>query len=263
MVQSGYGMTSFIVKDEIFERIQPLEADYETLVARFAPRLFPNWQMWRWDPLVDGPEGRGKPDQVLVRADLKEWCVVEVELASHPESHFQNQFRVLAAARYGPNLVESLVTATDGIARADLERLVKRRPLLLCIADDDSSRLRLVCREHEFDLAVLQPYRGTLGSYALWRVSVPTWLSGSPLSAGTYVLDIATIMGGKVIARLPNSFPEATSIIVRHKGVLHETRVFRKDEGGRFVLLPATVTGGSNEIAVSAIDPSAGRYEVI
>ena len=104
-------MKQFVVESDIYERIGLREAEFETLIPRFWDRLTLGWTLFDWKPLLDSPNGRVRPDAVAINDEGDRWVVVEVELASHPESHFRTQFHSLETAFYGRHLLDGLEAA--------------------------------------------------------------------------------------------------------------------------------------------------------
>lgn len=231
-------MTTFATEAESYTAISLREGEFEHLIPRFVRRLSERWLWADWKPLLDGPSGRVRPDVALITADCTRWCVVEVELASHPESHFRDQFAALEAACYGPHLTPSLAQAFPAIPVPDLDRLLTQEPpTLLCVADDLSEALRDACRDFGFELAVGRPHRSNQGSYAIeWR-KVPNFLT-EPASSTAYLLRLlADRFGGRQRAALPRDFPNVKDFTLRCEQTMYPMKVIDIGDS-RAVFLP-------------------------
>jgi hypothetical protein len=72
------------------------ESDFERLVQTHAQRVFPAFCVAPFKCLVETEDGEtAKADLALVSRDYRDWWIVEVELAHHPDSHVLEQVRKL------------------------------------------------------------------------------------------------------------------------------------------------------------------------
>lgn len=253
---------SFITPTEHYMRVQLLEADYESVVYRRHEILFPGWKLWPWKKRIEGRLGGAVPDAIMISNDITEWIVVEVELASHPTSHFDDQFARIEAAQFNEANLASIALATGLNADGLLSRLILRTPpSLLCIADEATHALERACRSNGFMFAVATPYRSNLGNYALELVRSPADLRRS-IGSAEVAIQIVANFGDNHLGLLPASFGTRDSITLIHQDVLHETRLLKKS--GRIRLfLPAKfrVRPGRTAVLVP-VDPSVGTYRV-
>ncbi|EYR62446.1 hypothetical protein N866_08475 [Actinotalea ferrariae CF5-4] len=259
-------MTTFATETEAYSPIRLREGEFEKLVPRFVERLSDRWIWADWKPLLDGPAGRVRPDVALVAKDCSRWCVVEVELASHPESHFRDQFEALEAAYYGTHLLPGLAAAFPSLVEGDIERLLREvPPTLLCIADDLSEALRVACRDFGFELAVGTPYRSTSGSYAIeWRRLPSALANVQPTSGVEYLLRLAPErFGGRQRATLPREFPNIKHFTLRVAETMHPMRVFDLSASRATYLPTGTVQAQGRPLLVRPIDPINGLYELL
>lgn len=219
-----------------------LEADFERLLVRLLPRVFDGYYVRSWKPLIRDWMGRGaRPDLVLVSKQFDEWAVIEVELASHSTTtHVEPQLESLSMGVYDASLVPSLVEAVPEVGVDGWRRLLYRQPGLLCIADDESADLVEVCRAHNFELAVMQPYKGRLGGWGLHIKRVPSFLDSS-VDVGVYVLRFGYGLGSSVFMEVPKHFPAYAGVVqVRDgSGGIVDCRVISGER--RHIIMPARI----------------------
>lgn len=189
-------------------RTPSYERDFEEQVLRVINQIMPNYKAAAWKPIVRDWHGHGaKPDIAIVSNDLDDWYVVEVELASHPISgHIAPQLETLRNGIYDRSLVPSLQKAFPGVSVETLTRLTNRDPGLLCVVDQYTEPISRTCRSAGFDLAVLEPYYGELGGWAVLVERLPSELSRLTAPT-TYVLRRGAPLGNSVVMELPRSFP--------------------------------------------------------
>jgi len=259
-------VTTFATETEAFYPIRLREGEFEALVPRFVQRLSERWLWADWKPLLDGPAGRVRPDIALISKDCSRWCVVEVELASHPESHFRGQFEALEAAYYDTHLLRGLSAAFPSLAPSDIERLLREEPpTLLCVADDLSESLRIACRDFGFELAVGTPYRSGSGSYAIeWR-RVPSSLMEKRGPSGVeYLLRLAPErLGGRQRGTLPRGFPNIKDFSLRVGQTMYPTRVFDLTTARAIYLPKGAVQVQGRPLVIRPIDPAQALYELL
>lgn len=260
-------MSDFRTKSERFMRVdkQLLETHYEGVLRNFAPQLFPMWHMARWSPLVDGPAGRAKPDEILVKNDFSDWLVVEVELADHPESHFEAQFSALADANYlTDRVIESaLETLKDLDGRALEQMLTDVRPGMLCIADSQTQALEWQCRTNGFSLAVITPLRSDKGTWAMQQIQMPRMLIEQAPGLGDFDLRVVNTMGSHVFCELPRNFPPGKESFVRVADVLHSFKQFTFSDSNRQALIPKEVALGRRNLKLRLVDPDQNLFDLL
>jgi hypothetical protein len=254
---------SFLSPTETFERVNLREDEFEALVPPYVARLAAGSTWGDWKPRLDSPHGRVHPDAVIVNSEIDRWWVVEVELASHPESHFRDQFNALSDAYYGYHLVSGLARALPGLAFPDMERLLSReRPGFVCIADEASQSLTDACRDYGFQLAVMTPYRSDMGSFGLAVTRFPRDLVARRDQL-LYPLSVSgEPWGGRYIAVLPKIFPNHQTIDVRYADVVHTLRITAAGTTRR-IFLPLGYHPADGRVTVLAsVDPARQLFEL-
>ena len=243
------------------------EQQFEEQVLRMTSQIMPNYKAAGWKPLVRDWYGHGaKPDIAIISNDFEEWYVVEVELASHSISgHVAPQLETLRNGIYDRSLVPSLQKAFPGIGVETLTRLTTREPGLLCIVDQYTEPISRTCRASGFDLAVLEPYYGDLGGWAVLVERLPSELSRLTAPT-TYVLRRGAPLGSSVVMELPRSFP-ASLYKVRLPGVFDDqveqfAQVQHFDRGPGLVL-SLTIVPEHARATVRVIDPARNLAELI
>lgn len=258
-------MTLFATENDSYAPIRLREGEYERLVPRFVEQISRRWRWADWKPLLEGPGGRVRPDVALLARDLSGWCVVEIELAQHPESHYRPQLQALEQAYYGTHLLPSLAYAFPGTPETELRRLLRDEPpTLLCIADDLTESLRVTCREFGFELAVGTPYRSQWGNYAVeWR-RIPPCLVEYTASSVEYRLHLTEErLGGRRRATLPRDFPRIRQFTMRAQDTLYPMRVFVLGDS-RATFLPVGVSPAAERLLLlRPIDPATALYELV
>ena len=199
----------------------------------------------------------------MVAQDCSAWCVVEVELASHPESHFRDQFAALEGAYYGPHLAPGLEATLPDLPRSDIERLlVTEPPTMVCIADGISDSLLQACRDFGFELAVGRPHRSPRGDYAIDWGRLPRLLTDSVSSIEYLLRPSPELWGGRQRAYLPREFPNLPEFAMRCDQTIYPMRVVSSTRA-RTVLLPAgTKPIAGRPLLLHPVDPSRGLYEL-
>lgn len=256
-------MKRFITGTDVYQRVNLREDEFESIVPRYWSRLTHEWPLFDWKPLLESPHGRVRPDAVGVNARLRRWFVVEVELASHPESHFRSQFQALEAAYYGRHLVSSFAGIDHGLEVAELtDMLVSEPPFFLCVVDEANEKVIDACRDFGFELAVCVPHRSTLGDFAFAVNRTPAFISDTDFGH-RYVLRLGTAsLGGRETADLPPEFPRKSSLTLRYQDIVNDVRVL--EIGGRrriFLPLGYTTLAGRPP-TLHPIDPAIGLYEL-
>lgn len=244
------------------------EQQFEEQVLRVVSQIMPNYKAAGWKPLVKDLHGHGaKPDIAIVSNEIDDWYVVEVELASHSVSgHIAPQLETLGNGIYDRSLVPSLQQAFPGVGTETLTRLTTRDPGLLCIVDQYTEPISRTCRSSGFDLAVLEPYYGDLGGWAVLVERLPSELSR--LTAPTaYVLRRGAPLGdNSVVMELPRSFP-ASLYKVRLPGAsgdqdaqFAQVHHFNRGPG---LVLSLTIVPEHSRATVRVIDPARNLAELI
>ncbi len=243
------------------------EQQFEDQVLRAVSQIMPTYKAAGWKPLVKDWHGHGaKPDIAIISNDLEDWHVVEVELASHSVSgHIAPQLETLGNGIYDRLLVPSLQRAFPDVSVDTLTRLTNREPGLLCIVDQYTEPISRTCRASGFDLAVLEPYYGDIGGWAMLVDRLPSEFAR--LSAPTtYVLRRGERLGDSVVMELPRSFPasfykvrlpaDSGSQDPRFVQVQHFDR-------GPGLVLSLTIVPEHARATVSIIDPAQTLAELI
>lgn len=233
-----------------------LEQDFENQVLRCAGAAFPDYVAGPWKPLIRDGFGKGAhPDAVLISAEMSTWYVVEIELVSHPvTSHVRPQLETLSQGIYDSTLVPSLARAVPSVPAGVLEGLVYREPGLLCVADGYSEGLKGACSDTGFEFAVLEPFHGSTGVWAMHAAHLATPMRPS-VSASTFQLRRGPVRGDKEFLELPRHFPimaGAVSIVDAHSNV-HECRVHNSGRSSH-LLLPVAMVPSGRPLGLSMID---------
>lgn len=256
-------MRRFVTGDDAYDRVSLREGEFEKLIPRYWARLSSGWSLVEWKPLLDSPHGRVRPDGMALNAEGDRWIVVEVELASHPESHFRNQFQALESAYYGRHLVERVAECFPDRPRQALDLLLSReRPSFLCIADEATDSILHACTDFGFQLAIMTPYRSTLGDYGISVSRMPRDLV-EPRRSRRYMLALGEGQwGGRFTGQVPNDFPNWTVIYVRYRDTVYDLHVTAMGRVRR-VFLPSDYepVPGSPAILTS-LDPARGIFEL-
>lgn len=257
-------MTTFATGTDTYAPIRLRENEYEQLIPRFVLRLSNRWHWAEWKPLLEGPQGRARPDAVMVAQDYSAWCVVEVELATHPESHFRDQFAALESAYYGPHLAPGLLSSFPDLLPADIERLLLTEPpTMVCIADGISDALRLACRDFGFELAVGRPHRSPRGDYAIDWGRLPRLLTESVSNIEYRLRPSPELWGGRQRAYLPREFPNLREFTMRCDQMVYPMKVVGAGPA-RAVLLPAgTRPVAGRPLVLHPADPAVGLFELM
>ena len=142
-----------------FDRVELSESDYQALLRSMAPRLFPTFKWFFFNPPVESPYGVAHPDAALISESGDDWWVVEVELARHGlADHVDLQLRKLRDGWYGrkhfDHILDRYPEAAPLLAKVD-----PKRPQFLVIVDDRSTLIERSARDHEFDLLHVLPFR--------------------------------------------------------------------------------------------------------
>ncbi len=258
-------MSNFRTRSERFTRVELLEKNYEGVLRDFAPQLFPMWHMARWSPLVEGLAGRARPDEILVKDDFSDWLVVEVELAHHPESHFQAQLNALAEASYSTDsAIKSALRALDswGDEKTLTRMMTEVQPGLLCIVDSDSQVLEQICRESGFLLAVITPLRSDKGTWAVQEVRIPPILKTQTAGLSEFDLPVVNEIGTHVFCELPRMFPQGNEFFVRVADVIH---IFPQltHPSSRQTMIPKEVVKKQKSLRLKLIDADRALFELI
>lgn len=257
-------MSTFLTGDDAYAPIRLRENEFEELIPRFVQRLSNRWHWAEWKPLLDSPYGRARPDAAMVSRELSSWCVVEVELASHPESHFRDQFAALEAAYYGNHLTASLASSFNQLPVEGIERLVSTEPpTMVCIADDVSEPLRLACRDFGFVLAVGKPFRSERGDYALDWGRLPPLLTHSTSTVEYLLRPSVELWSRRQRAYLPREFPNVRDFTMRCDRTIYPMKVVGIGDV-RATLLPlGTVAAAGRPLLLRPVDPARDMYELV
>ncbi len=256
----------FVTSDgTAFRPLRTGEAQYESIVLNLIPTVFVGWNAYRWKKRVFTPEGRGaEPDLMLLSKTSYDWTVVEVELGRHSISgHVADQLDRLARSRYDSSLRDSFVAA--GVGGDEALQYLRRRPSLLCIADEGSTRLADCCQAHGFDFAVLQPFCDQLARPALHVQSLPgQYRTGVETSLQYYFKRAVDALFGRWPLVVPDDFPSVETFLLRDGGIDTVTPVV--DFGhGRIVFLPSNSEGGPSDqgVRMGIIDLDRAVFEIV
>ncbi len=242
------------------------EQEFEDQLLRCASKLFPSYSAGSWKPLVRDAYGRGaRPDMVLASAELELWYVVEIELAHHPVvTHIRPQLETLSQGIYDRTMLLSLSTVLPDFPGDVLRDFAYKEPGLLCISNGYSDALRSACRDNSFELAVLEPYHGDAGDWALSVTHVAP-LMRPAVRVGEYQLRRGHIAGDKEFMQLPQHFPllKGTVSVLHTDGDVHECRVHIANSR-RYLIVPADIAPRGRSVRLVMVDRGQGtlRLEV-
>lgn len=256
-------MKQFVTGSDYYEPVKLREGEFEALLPRFWSRLSVGWRIAAWKPLLDSPYGRVRPDALVLNDQLDRWAVVEIELSSHPESHFRSQFPALESAHYGRHLLDGVSAAVPEEDRERLKALITHeRPSLLCVADQATDTIIESCRDFGFQLAVMTPYRSRLGDYGLAVTRMPREYI-EPRRPQRFVLTLGEDeWGGRLLAELPRTFPVRRTISVRYLDRVHDLQVMTVSRVRRiFLPLEYDPPPGTAPFLL-VIDPAQGLFEL-
>jgi hypothetical protein len=251
-------MDIFIGENRWLRRRMP-EFEFQEIILQLSPRLFEGWTYAPWTQRIQhqlDPDRRADPDAVLVDLDAMEWFVVEVELASHPLSHIDQQLEVFRYGHYSEHMLPKLSEAIPTADQSDLRELLRSQPpATLCIVDKFDDEIARACRDLDCELLVAWPYRSDRGGPAALAIERFPRALERDRDVGVWPLGIRDVpMGERVGAVLPATFPNADSISVEIDGALHSCRVMSM-HGARIAWLPAATYDRRGEpLRLRAID---------
>ena len=254
---------TFVVGGSRYVRAHLREDEYEMVLLQSWRHFSRDWEIALWKPLLESRYGACRPDAALVRRDLAAWAVVEIELAVHTGGHYLPQFEKLDASHYGQHLLIEMQRVFPHIPALPLEQLLHGvRPEMLCIADESSDDLIRACKDFGFGLAVLAPFRGLDGGFALHARRFPAEYERS-LSSVRHILSLSRDRwGGLYTARLPARFPNARAMQVRYKGEVSTVRVVEIGSE-RLIFMPADYAAAKGHApSLSEVDPSIALFDL-
>ena len=139
------------------------ETDYEQIVVRHCPALFPHWIAVPFKTNVLGEDGAVKqPDLALIDPNYRKWWVVEVELAHHHViTHVLPQVEAFRTGTYNAQHAQYLFARNPSL---DLSKLVAMMsgepPQILVIVDRPDTDWRRLLRARDVSLSIVEPFRG-------------------------------------------------------------------------------------------------------
>ena len=248
-----------------YQSIRLREDEFEGVIDQYSETLFPGYHETEWKPLLRSRDQHCRPDRLLIGRDYRDWWVVEVELSSHPDSHFEQQFENLSEALYGPHLADAILELIPGLDAIRLERLLRQKPGLLCVVDDLKDGLQRICRGLGFEYYVARPYRSSTHGFCLEVTRRPNHFRGEKRAAVTYTLERAgRSLGGEVPAYLPTQFPNINGegLTVRFDTQVRNCRVTTMAARRVLWIESSSVTPG-RPISLRPIDPVEEFYEFV
>ena len=263
-------MRQFLVENppRTFEPHTPTsEKEFELQVLRVSNQLLPSYTVASWKPLIRDWYGKGaKPDLAMLSRDLESWYVIEVELATHSvRGHIAPQLETLGNGVYDSSLVPSLKRSFPFETIESLTQLVRREPGLLCIVDQYTERISRTCRYTGFELAVLEPFAGSEGGWAVFVEQLPIELSKT-IAPGIYSLSRSERLGNSIVMLLPRDFPASYyKIRLPTQSDDHEPQFVQvqRFNRGPSIILPFDLVSEHNIARVEVIDPSRGIAQLI
>jgi hypothetical protein len=113
---------------ELCDPTSVLEAEFEALVIRLLPHLYPGSVVFPFRPNVRFGDAVWRPDLALVEEHRRYWFVIEVEIATHHlEKHVIPQVTAFSEGTYGTDASEQLAKGL-GISSGAAETLLSFIP---------------------------------------------------------------------------------------------------------------------------------------
>lgn len=255
-------MTGFVADSKFYQPLRLREAEFEALLPPVLESLAPDWRWVPWKEMLSSNLGRVRPDALLIHRSEPKWWVVEVELSTHHETHFDDQFARISRASFHIGLAES-VSRAGGVDRERAEAIIRYGPpSLLCVAEASTRQLANAARVHGFELAVVAALRSREGSYGFAIEQLPAALRAAPPDR-VFVLPVSTeTFGGRVCATLPRNFPSFDRVTIQFRSALNVHRVVAIGSE-RAMYLPRELVQADGSVSLVAIDPAVGLFEVV
>ena len=146
------------------------ETEYEAKFKQHVREVFPDYFVITIKDTINsiGRKSR-KPDLVLIKNDLSEWWLVEVELEAHRLSHVLNQVRVFANPdfnhiTFGKKLKDRIDEEIQGHAytQQDLQDLVLKASLnVLVVVDEYIDKWKKSLQMEGVKLCIFQVFKNT------------------------------------------------------------------------------------------------------
>lgn len=169
-------MPRILSRGEWYDPISPTalyETDFESLVIRHAPSLYPHLYVAEFKTLIGTEAGdTAKADLALIDKQYRRWWVVEAEMANHSLlGHVLPQVRSLSRGIYGEPEAAYLHEKNRALDLARLLDMMKgRQPQVLVIVNAPMPAWPEPLRRYEALLAVFEVFRSQRNDY-LFRVN--------------------------------------------------------------------------------------------
>lgn len=226
-------MAKLVVGDREYQSISSTafyESEYEALVLRNAPLLFPDLLVVPFKPLVESETGRARPDLALIDKHYRRWWVVEVELAHHPlGAHVLPQVAILANATYGDDIAEYLSLQSSDLDPARLATMMRgSQPQVLVVVNKSVPDWTQPLSLFGAILAIVEVFRSDRNHHALRLNGDYPDIPADFLSALRFDPNIPRLMIVESPAAL--EVPTDSTIEIDFEGSITEwTRITAKD----------------------------------
>jgi len=150
------------------------EAVYERLIKQHISNIFPDFYAFNFKYAIGSPGRKDrKPDMALLKKDLSEWWLVEVELGSHPISHVRKQVDVFTNPEYNSYLIRNYIIKNVQLElgfrlnKAKIFDLVSNdNPKVLVLVDDEKTSWVNEISELGALVCIFEVYKNTDGEHA-------------------------------------------------------------------------------------------------
>ena len=161
-----------LVKDSVFAALGSSalrESEYEALILQHAEEIFPGWRVVPFKTTIESPHGSRRPDLALVAPDLRQWWVVEVELAHHPMlDHVYPQVQAFASGDYGDAHAAALHRHLKEIDLSSLRDMIRNYyPRVHVVVNQELPGWLSPLHELDATLSVVEIYRSDTEEYAM------------------------------------------------------------------------------------------------
>lgn len=150
------------------------EEELERFVIQQAPSLFHDFYVFPFKIEISAKDGSGpkKPDLAMIRKDLREWGVIEVELEGHPIAHVIEQVSIFTEGTYNtariPEYIFEQATkhCNAPVTLPAIKKLcMEVAPRVVVLVDSDSRDWESTLTKHGVELCTFEIYKDGRGLY--------------------------------------------------------------------------------------------------
>lgn len=197
------------------------EDTVQHIVLRNIESLFPGYVAKIMDPYFKTAAGDVKPDLVMVKRDLSDWGLIEVETDTHSFSaHVLPQMAKLSYARADENVAAKILGEFDNLFDSDkLVDLLGKKPIVYLITHGKTDPYEKLLEELNIEVIDIEIHTCPPGDYVLSvadksRVYIQTgWYafrSKSPLlknlwNISNFEIDMPSDLAGKIPVEYDNN----------------------------------------------------------